>query len=109
MVARWVPKLFYQMNKSENGTESVAITEIMEKREIFLDHIATGDETWFHYHEPETKFQSIQWKRKLRVSPSELRVLPQQANGWPPYSGIERVYCQSIGFQRKLPSTAIIT
>ena len=43
---------FYQMNKSENGRESVAITEIMEKQEIFLDRIVTGDETWFHYHEP---------------------------------------------------------
>ena len=44
----------------------------------------------------------------MRVSPSKLRVLPQQANGWPLYSGIEREYCESIDFQVKLDSTAIL-
>ena len=29
-----------------------------------MDHIITGDESWFHYYEPESKSQSKQWKRR---------------------------------------------
>ena len=34
----------------------------------FLDRIKTGDESWFHYYEPESKSQSKEWKG----SPKEL-------------------------------------
>ena len=30
----------------------------------FLDRIMIRDETWFHYYEPKTKEQSIQWRRR---------------------------------------------
>ena len=29
------------------------------ERDIFLDRIITGDETWIHHYEPESKRQSI--------------------------------------------------
>jgi hypothetical protein len=28
----------------------------------FLQCIFTGDETWVHYYQPETKWKSMQWK-----------------------------------------------
>ena len=27
-------------------------------------HLVTGDETWLHHHDPETKLESVQWKHK---------------------------------------------
>jgi hypothetical protein len=27
-----------------------------------LDRIVTEDETWIHHYEPESKFQSMEWK-----------------------------------------------
>lgn len=43
----------------------------------FLNRIVTGDETWIHYYEPESKRQSMEWKhpespakKKFKVQPS---------------------------------------
>ena len=30
----------------------------------FFSRIITGDETWVHHHDPETKQESMQWKHK---------------------------------------------
>jgi hypothetical protein len=30
----------------------------------FLERIVTGDETWTHYYEPESKHQSMDWKHR---------------------------------------------
>jgi hypothetical protein len=35
----------------------------------FLERIVTGDETWTHHYEPESKHQSMDWKH--RHSPTE--------------------------------------
>jgi hypothetical protein len=44
----------------------------------FLDRIVTADETWVHHYEPESKAQSVAWKRptspvakKFRSQPSD--------------------------------------
>jgi len=29
---------------------------------LFIRHIVTGDETWLHDYDPETKQQTMQWK-----------------------------------------------
>ena len=42
----------------------------------FLDRIVTGDESWFHYYEPETKSQSSQWKRKYEAPPVKVKCAP---------------------------------
>ena len=39
------------------------------ERDIFLDRIITGDETWIHHYGPESKRQSMEWK--LPQSPCE--------------------------------------
>ena len=50
----------------------------------------TGDESWFHYYEPETKSQSSQWKRKYEAPPVKVKCARPPAREWPPFSGIER-------------------
>jgi hypothetical protein len=50
--------------------------------EAFLSRTITGDETWAHHYEPETKRQSIEWhhsqsqrKRKFKTTPSTRKVM----------------------------------
>jgi hypothetical protein len=39
-----------------------------EGKEEFLSRIVTGDETWLHHYEPESKRQSMEWKHPDRKS-----------------------------------------
>jgi len=48
----------------------------------FLGRIVTGDETWVHYHQPETKKASKEWRhtsspklKKFRTQPSAGKVM----------------------------------
>jgi hypothetical protein len=34
----------------------------VQQGEEFLSRIVTGDETWVHHYEPESKGQSMEWK-----------------------------------------------
>jgi histone-lysine N-methyltransferase SETMAR len=47
-----------------------------EEGDNFLQRIVTGDETWVHHYQPETKRKSMQWKHpssaatKFKTQPS---------------------------------------
>ena len=48
-----------------------------EEGDNFLQQIVTGDETWIHHYDPESKRQSMQWKypsspaaKKFKMQPS---------------------------------------
>jgi hypothetical protein len=50
--------------------------------EAFLSQIITGDKTWVHHFEPETKRQSMEWhhlqlprKKKFKTAPSAGKVM----------------------------------
>jgi histone-lysine N-methyltransferase SETMAR len=54
---------------------------VLRGGEAFLSRIVTGDETWAHHYEPETKRQSMEWhhpqsprKKKLKTTPSAGKV-----------------------------------
>lgn len=70
--ARWVPKLLTpalkKMRKSA-CTENLYLNNLDSK--FFLDHIVTGDETYLHYYEPETKRMSMQWLSKKSPAPTK--------------------------------------
>jgi hypothetical protein len=49
----------------------------------FLERIVTAEETWVHHYEPESKAQSMAWKRqtspvakKFRSQPSASKIMP---------------------------------
>ena len=51
-------------------------------RASFLDHLITGDETWVHHYTPESKKDSMIWKRppsppakKFKVQPSARKLM----------------------------------
>ena len=60
------------MSKSVQG--SLAMCQ--ENHADFLDRLITQDETWVHYHEPETKVQSKQWKHLDSPHPKTACVQP---------------------------------
>ena len=61
--ARWVPKHLTELHKQ-------MCVDISQKHlgyygnetDIFLDRIITGDETWVHHEELESKRQTMEWK-----------------------------------------------
>ena len=59
--------------KRERERVSLDLLKSWRSEKFFRPHF-TGDETWFHYYEPETKFQSSQWKRKHEGVPIKITV-----------------------------------
>jgi hypothetical protein len=46
----------------------------------FLEIIVTGDETWVHYHQPETKKASKEWHHTSSPKPKKFRIQPTVGN-----------------------------
>ena len=45
-------------------------------KSIFFSRILTGDETWIHHWDPETKQNSMQWKHKDSPPPKKFKTQP---------------------------------
>ena len=81
--ARWVPRSLTDDHKEQR---KITCTELLARYEAdgddFLSCIVTGDETWVHHYEPETKRQSMEWhrttsprKKKFKTTPSAGKVM----------------------------------
>jgi histone-lysine N-methyltransferase SETMAR len=76
--ARWVPKMLTAAQREMRVVLSQENLDLLNADSIkFFDSLVTGDETWVHYYDPETKNESMQWKhldspppRKFRTQPS---------------------------------------
>ena len=63
MTCRWVPKTLNEHQKNERVTISRDLFSRFEREGPgFLERIITGDESWFHFYEPESKRQSQEWR-----------------------------------------------
>jgi len=80
--ARWVPRQL----TAELKERVDACQELLKRFEAegagFLGRTVTGDETWVHYHQPETKKASKEWRhnsspelKKLHTQPSAGKVM----------------------------------
>jgi len=70
--ARWAPRFLTPVQKSfrvETCSELLAIYSATPDN--VLSRLITGDETWIHHWDPDTKQESMQWKHvnSLAVSP----------------------------------------
>ena len=75
VAARWVPRhLTEQQKRNHQHIYSSLLERYNREGDNFLNRIITGDETWVHYYEPETKRQSMQWKHAS--SPSSKKSQP---------------------------------
>ena len=67
--ARWVPKKLTREHKQNRLTNSI---ELLDRYEMdpkgFERRIVTGDECWVYLYDPETKRNSMEW-RKVKEGP----------------------------------------
>lgn len=76
VVARWVPKLLSDAQQLERVRICRQLLHAYRCDEHFLDRIVTGDESWFHYSEPESKRQSSVWKARDEPTPVKAMTAP---------------------------------
>ena len=81
--ARWVPKQLTDVHKTNRLNTCRRHLERYENEgNNFIERIVTGDETWVHHYEPESKRQSMSWKhtdspdtKKFKTRPSAGKLL----------------------------------
>ena len=75
--ARWVPR---QLTDDNKETRFNICAELFERYDHegdgFLHRIVTGDETWIHQFEPESKRQSMQWRHVISPPPRKFKAVP---------------------------------
>jgi len=47
--------------------------DLLERQDDILGRVITGDETWIYQYDPETKWQSAQWKTANSLRPKMFR------------------------------------
>ncbi|UYV65927.1 hypothetical protein LAZ67_3005901, partial [Cordylochernes scorpioides] len=73
--ARWVPRLLWENHKQQRMEAARAFLE-MHRRDgdQLFSHIVTGNESWVHHSTPETKRQSMVWKKPEESAPKKVKV-----------------------------------
>lgn len=75
--ARWVPKQLTQLHKQTRlDICKQHLDRYVNERDNFFDRIITGDETWIHHYEPESKRQSMEWKHPNSPSKKKFKTQP---------------------------------
>ncbi|XP_041985295.1 protein GVQW3-like [Aricia agestis] len=60
--ARWVPRMLTLLQKQQRIDASKHFLEVCGDNPMqILERIVTGNETWVHHFEPESKQESMQW------------------------------------------------
>lgn len=90
--ARWVPRMLTPPQKQQRVECSRAFLNLCnEDKDDVLSRIVTGDETWVHHYESESKQDSMQWHKKGAAPPKKFKV--SQSAG----KIIATVFCDSEG------------
>ena len=75
--ARWVPRqLTDQLKQSRLDICKQMMQRCESEGDEFMNSIVTGDESWAHHYEPETKRQSMQWRHLGSPSPKKFKCVP---------------------------------
>jgi histone-lysine N-methyltransferase SETMAR len=74
--ARWVPR---QLKPEQKAIRMMTSLDSLQRYdmegETMLARIVTGDETWVHYYQPESKQASMQWKHVASPTPTKFKVV----------------------------------
>jgi len=57
--AKMVPK---ELTEEQKQIRATVCQDLLERQDDILGRVITGDETWVYQYDPETKWQSAQWK-----------------------------------------------
>jgi [histone H3]-lysine36 N-dimethyltransferase SETMAR len=75
--ARWVPRMLTPVQKTDRVAASQELLELYTRDSAdFCSRIVTGDETWLHYWDPDSKQESMQWKHHDSPPPKKFRTQP---------------------------------
>lgn len=75
--ARWVPRMLTDEQKQARLRISQINLELLQQDPgRFLARFVTMDETWLHHYDPETKQQSMTWKRPSSPTPKKFKAVP---------------------------------
>ena len=73
---RWVPQMLTQEHKEHRmQVFRDLLNQYEAEGDSFLDRIITGDETWCHHYEPESKRQSMKWRHVKSPSKKKFKTL----------------------------------
>ncbi|GFS16630.1 transposase [Elysia marginata] len=71
--ARWVPRMLTpQMKLQRVEICRELLAKFAKDGEDFLRQIVTGDESWVHHYDPESKQQSKEYRHKTSPSPKKI-------------------------------------
>jgi [histone H3]-lysine36 N-dimethyltransferase SETMAR len=74
--ARWVPRQLTDSHKERRKAIcSKLLTRLHADGDEFLGRIVTGDETWLHHFDPETKRQSLEWHHTTSPRTKKFKVV----------------------------------
>ena len=72
--ARWVPRMLTPVQKVTRAEVSKELLDEYERDPVdFVSRLVTGDETWIHHWDPQTKQESMQWKHSDSPPPKKFR------------------------------------
>ena len=94
--ARWVSRNLNMLDRQQRVESSQELLEVYNANpEDFHTCLVTGDETWLHHWDPDTKKESMQWKHP--GSPPEILYpfISQQGNGHD-VLGLQRDYIDRL-------------
>lgn len=75
--ARWVPRMLTRLQKDMRAACCSDFIDLCgENPDEVLQKIVTGDETWVHHYDPESKQESMQWHIKGSAHPKKFKVVP---------------------------------
>ncbi|UYV70732.1 hypothetical protein LAZ67_8000400 [Cordylochernes scorpioides] len=73
--ARWVARLLLENHKQQRMEAARVFLEMHQRDgEQLFSRIVTGDESWVHHSTPETKRQSMVWKKPEESAPKKAKV-----------------------------------
>lgn len=73
--ARWVPRMLTAPQKQVRVECCKDFLELCkEDSTSIFDRLVTGDETWVHHYDPESKQESMQWVKKGADPPKKFKV-----------------------------------
>src|SRR6476661_1541816 len=74
--ARWPRQLTDELKRSRREVCAELLERYRMEGDQFMNSIVTGDESWAHHYEPETKRQSMQWHHLGSPSPKKFKLSP---------------------------------
>jgi len=100
--SRWAPCFLTPVQKSFRVEACSELSAIYSATPYnVLSRVITGDETWIHHWDPDTKQDSMQWKHVNSPAPRKFCTQPLAGKSWPQFSGITKSCCWWITCHRR--------